>query len=269
MTMSILQFVPPTQKTRNHRSILAIPLMLALLCMPLGACKRIEDPDAGRLETAKAFPPAARPVAELGRNQWSTETARDRRGEAEEIMEAAGLKPDMTVADIGAGEGYYTVRLAEKVGSKGRVLAQDIDADVIDRLAERVNRESLDNVSIKLGAPDDPRLPENSFDRIFLVHMYHEVGEPYAFLSRLRPALLSEDNPDGPGEVIVVNVNRDLTQHGIPPKQLFCEFEAVGYELIGFMERPELGGYFARFKASGKAPLPGRIKPCPFEPVAE
>lgn len=262
--MSLLQPVQPTQKTFPHRFVWAISFILALICTPLGACKRVEDPDAGRMETAKAYPPASRPVSALAGNQWSTETARDNRGEAEEIMKAAGLKTDMTVADIGAGEGYYTVRLAEKVGANGRVLAQDIDEEAIDRLAARVNRENLDNVSIKLGAPDDPRLPENSFDRIFLVHMYHEVREPYAFLSRLRPALIDESGINGSGEVIVVDVNRDFSQHGIPPKQLFCEFEAVGYELIGFMERPELGGYFARFKSQGDAILPGKIEPCPY-----
>ncbi|WP_339691031.1 class I SAM-dependent methyltransferase [uncultured Parasphingorhabdus sp.] len=238
---------------------------LALLAAPLAGCKKIEDPDASRAETARAYPPASRPVSELAGNQWSTETARDNRGEAEEIMTAAGLEQGMTVADIGAGEGYYTVRLAEKVGAAGRVLAQDIDEEAISRLGERVSRESLDNVSIKLGAPDDPRLPENSFDRIFLVHMYHEVREPYAFLSRLRPALLQKTKAHGAGEVIVVDVNRDFAQHGIPPKQLFCEFEAVGYELVGFMERPELGGYFARFRARGPAIEPDQIRPCPYQ----
>ena len=242
---------------------------LLLLTAPLGACKRIDDADTDRPETARAYPPASRPVSELAGNQWSTETARDKRGEAEEIMKAAGLEPGMTVADIGAGEGYYTVRLAEKVGAAGRVLAQDIDEAAINRLAERVNRESLDNVSIKLGAPDDPNLPEHSFDRIFLVHMYHEVREPYAFLARLRPALLDKSGPNGAGEVIVVDVNRDVSQHGIPPKQLFCEFEAVGYELVGFMERPELGGYFARFRVKGPAISPEKIVPCPYRRTSE
>ncbi len=248
-----------------HR--VALPFMaLAILTVtaPLAGCKRIPDDDANRPETARAYPPASRPVADLAGNQWSTETARDKRGEAEEIMKAAGLAPGMTVADIGAGEGYYTVRLAEKVGDEGRVLAQDIDEDVIKRLADRVARDELDNVSIKLGAPDDPRLPEDSFDRIFLVHMYHEVREPYAFLSRLRPSIRRDQDGasyDG-GEVIVVDVDRPFAQHGIPPKQLFCEFEAVGYQLIGYMERPELGGYFARFRPIGKSPLPGKIKPC-------
>lgn len=235
-----------------------------MLAIPLAGCKRVSEEDSNRLETARGYPPASRPVSDLSGNQWSTETARDKRGEAEEIMASANIKPGMTVADIGAGEGYYTVRLAEKVGADGRVLAQDIDKEAIERLADRVARESLDNVSIKLGAPDDPRLPENSFDRIFLVHMYHEVSEPYAFLSRLRPAIRRDQNGgryDG-GEVIVVEVDRPFSQHGTPPKQLFCEFEAVGYQLAGFMQRPELGGYFARFYPVGKAPLPDEIKPC-------
>lgn len=247
----------PIPALRKLSALIVLPLILGSL---LSGCKRVSEADANRPETARAYPPASRPVSQLAGNQWSTETARDRVGEAEEIMAAASLKPGMTVADIGAGEGYYTVRLAEKVGPEGRVLAQDIDEGAITRLADRVARDDLDNVSIKLGAADDPRLPENSFDRVFMVHMYHEVREPYAFLARLRPAI--KQDKDNPGEVIVVDVNRPIEEHGIAPKQLFCEFEAMGYQLLGFMERPELGGYFARFRPVGKAPLPGRIKPC-------
>ena len=91
-------------------------------------------------------------------------------------MEWSKISPGMTVADIGAGEGYYTVRLAEKVGAKGRVLAEDIDPGAIERLGRRIEKDRLDNVSIKLGTPDDPRLPPASFDRVFMVHMYHEVA---------------------------------------------------------------------------------------------
>ena len=91
-------------------------------------------------------------------------------------MDSADVRPGMTVADIGAGDGYYTVRLAPRVGQSGRVLAQDIQPEVIERLADRVARERLDNVSLKLGAVDDPRLPAASFDRVFMVHMYHELG---------------------------------------------------------------------------------------------
>src|SRR3546814_7970466 len=80
-------------------------------------------------------------------------------------MDKAGIAPGMTVADIGAGQGYYTVRLANRVGAEGRVLAEDIVPQVRDALAERVARERLDNVSVRLGEPADPKLPPNSFDR--------------------------------------------------------------------------------------------------------
>jgi ubiquinone/menaquinone biosynthesis C-methylase UbiE len=234
------------------RMRLALAVTLALLAP---ACKRA-DPNADRPETSREFPRPYRPVSELGANSVSSEEARDDRNEATTVMDLATLTPGMTVADIGAGEGYYTVRLSERVGAKGRVLAQDIDEGAVQRLGLRVERERLDNVSIKLGAPDDPRLPSGSFDRIFLVHMYHEVTEPYAFLWRLRPAL----RPGG--RVIVVDVDRPTDQHGIPPQLLFCEFARVGFRLVGFERKPELQGYYAQFEATGKRPEPNAIEPC-------
>ena len=92
----------------------------------------------------------------------------------------------MSVADIGAGEGYYTVRLSPMVGPKGRVLAEDIVPRTINALAQRVQRERLDNVAIKLGQPNDPQLPAGSFDRIFMIHMYHEIARPSEFLWNLQ-----------------------------------------------------------------------------------
>lgn len=212
--------------------------------------------DADRPETSRAFPRADRPVSDLGANQFSTETQRDSVGEAQKVMDLAEIEPGMTVADIGAGEGYYTVRLAKRVGESGRVLAQDIDREALDRLARRVERERFDNVSIKPGEPDDPHLPENSFDRIFLVHMYHEVREPYAFLWRLWPALRAS------GQVIIVDVDRPTDQHGIDPLLLSCEFRQVGFELVAFKDAPELAGYYAQFKAAATRPEPNEIKPC-------
>lgn len=221
----------------------------------LSGCQGRSD-DADRPETAREFPRAYRLVAESPESAFSTEVQRDSRNEARTVMDLGEIAPGMTVADIGAGGGYYTVRLAERVGKSGRVLAQDIDRAAVARLGDRVQRERLDNVSIKLGAGDDPRLPDNSFDRIFLVHMYHEVAEPYAFLWRLRPAL----KPGG--RVIVVDVDRSTDQHGIPPALLFCEFGAVGFRLAKFVRKPELQGYYAQFEAFGNAPEPRDITPC-------
>jgi ubiquinone/menaquinone biosynthesis C-methylase UbiE len=227
---------------------------MLLLLVALASCKA---GSGDRAETARSFPAAHRPVSQLGGNSASTEEARDDRNEAQTVMDLAMIKPGMTIADIGAGDGYYTVRLAERVGESGRVLAQDIDRGALDRLGERVQRERLDNVSIKAGAPDDPRLPANSFDRIFMVHMYHEVAEPYAFLWRMAPALKKG------GQIVVVDRDRPTDQHGIPPLLLQCEFEAVGYRLVEFVRKPEILGYYAQFESDARPrPEPGDILAC-------
>jgi ubiquinone/menaquinone biosynthesis C-methylase UbiE len=162
----------------------------------------------------------------------------------------------MTVADIGAGEGYYTIRLAARVGKDGRVLAEDIVPGVRDQLAERVARERLENVSVRLGTPADPRLPEASFDRVLMVHMYHEIEQPYEFLWRLHPSLKRD------GLVVVVDADRATQNHGTPPALLACEFAAVGYVRVSSEPMPSAGGYLATFRASGARPEPRAIKPC-------
>jgi len=233
------------------RRVIALAALLAVA----SGCTAPEA-DSDRLETSREFPRADRPVSELSANRFSTETERDSVNEAQTVMDLANITDGMTVADIGAGEGYYTVRLAQRVGRKGRVLAQDIDRDALNKLGLRVERERFENVSIKLGTPDDPGLPEDSFDRIFLVHMYHEVTEPYAFLWRLRPALRKG------GQVIVVDVDRPTDQHGIPPALLFCEFDALGFRLSEFVRKPDLQGYYAQFEVAEDRPVPGDIEPC-------
>lgn len=226
-----------------------------LAVMALGGCNQ-QGADADRPEGARDFPRAWRPVSATGGGEFTEEDQRDNLGEAKVVMDLARIGAGTTVADIGAGEGYYTVRLAERVGAKGRVLAEDIDPKAIQMLGQRVEHERLDNVSIKTGLPEDPRLPVNSFDRIFMVHMYHEVDEPYAFLWHLRPALRAG------GRVVVVDVDRSTDQHGMPPAQLFCEFGALGFRLAEFVRKPELNGYYASFEANGARPAPQEIKPC-------
>ena len=234
----------------------ALLASLALAGAALTGCGSDQPHDEDRPASSRAFPRADRPVSAVGSNSFSTEVQRDKVNEARTVMDLARIEAGTTVADIGAGEGYYTVRLAERVGSEGRVLAQDIDRAALERLGTRVERERLDNVSIKLGEADDPKLPNASFDRIFLVHMYHEVEEPYAFLWRLRPAL----RPGG--KVIVVDLDRQTDQHGIPPALLFCEFNALGFRLGQFVRKPELQGYYAEFEAAAPRPEPDAIAPC-------
>jgi protein-L-isoaspartate O-methyltransferase len=202
------------------------------------------------------FPNAQRDVAPIVGDTFSTEDARDRVGEAEQVMELADMKPGMSVADVGAGEGYYTVRLAPAVGRKGRVLAEDIVPQVRDSLSDRVQRENLENVAVKLGAADNPMLPPQSFDRVFLVHMYHEVQSPYAFLWHLREGLKAD------GLAIVVDSNRAVKHHGIPSQQLKCEFAALGLDPVKFKPLPGGDDYFMAFRIARARPAPAQIKAC-------
>ena len=171
-------------------------------------------------------------------------------------MQLAGVRAGMWVADVGAGEGYYTVRLAKVVGAKGRVLAEDIVPEVADQLTDRVQRQRLDNVAVRLGTPDDPELPPHTFDRIFLVHMYHEVASPYAFLWHMREGL----KPDG--MVVVVDADRPVKRHGMPPAQLKCEFAALNLKPVKSSRLTGGDAYFVAFRIAGLRPAPGAIKPC-------
>ncbi len=224
----------------------------------LGACGAqapvTASPD--RPAGALAFPRADRPVSSLAGNGFSNEQLRDRNREASRVMDLAGVTSGMSVADVGAGEGYYTVRLGQRVGAKGRVLAENIEREVSEGLGDRVQRDRLTNVSIVLGTPEDPRLPANSFDRVFMIHMYHEVREPYVFLWHVRPALREG------GRIVVVDADRASDRHGSPPALLSCEFSSLGLRMTRLVRQPELQGYLAEFEAVGDRPAPAKIVPC-------
>ena len=232
---------------------MSIRLLALMTVVALAGC------DADPREANGGFPVAGRPVAPIVSDRFSTEDARDRVGEAEAVMELAGIVPGMSVADIGAGEGYYTIRLSRAVGEGGRVLAQDIVPETRDSLARRVQRETLDNVSVRLGEAADPRLPPQSFDRIFMVHMYHEVTEPYQFLWNLRDGLKQG------GEIVVVEAERPIERHGMPIALLDCEFASVGMERIRTAELPSSDAYFAAFRIAAERPEPIAIAPCTDE----
>jgi ubiquinone/menaquinone biosynthesis C-methylase UbiE len=222
----------------------------ALLAIALlGGCRQQQEEHA-------AFPAPQRPVAPITSSAYRDEDARDSVGEFQTVTRLSEIRPGMSIADIGAGEGYYTVRLSPIVGRQGRVLAEDIVPDTIRALGQRVQRERLDNVALKLGEPSDPHLPDRSFDRILMIHMYHEIAQPFEFLWHLR-----DDLKQG-GSIVVVDADRTTDRHGTPPRLLVCEFNAVGYELKRFERLPDSESYFAWFEAQGPRPEPGAIRSC-------
>lgn len=190
---------------------------------------------------AKEFPSPQRPVAEIVSPSRSAEEHRDSLDEAGQIARHLEIKPGMAVGDVGAGSGYHTVRLSPLVGPVGSVIAEDVRPDYLIELARRTERLKLTNVKFALGEPHDPRLPASSLDAAILVHMYHEVSQPYGLLYNLTSALK-------PGARIgIVDIERPTSEHGTPIELLRCELSAVGYREIATYQLAGDGGYLAVF----------------------
>lgn len=129
----------------------------------------------------------ASPAAPLAAQQG--EDARERWQRVPDVFAALGVAPGARVADVGAGGGFFTARLAQAVGPNGRVYAVDVDAGVISQLRQRASREPWSNVEIIHSAPADPRLPSATLDAALVMNAYHEFTDPDAMLRGLARAL--------------------------------------------------------------------------------
>src|SRR5688572_18323554 len=167
---------------RFSLAVLAATLLLAA-CSPPAPSQSAPAPVAKR--DAKGFPMADRPVAGIVASEWSTGPDRDAADESGQLVRGLGIKAGMAVADIGAGSGYHTLRLSPIVGPEGVVYAEDIVESYISGLRREANARGMKNVKIVVGTPDDPKLPAGGVDRAVLVHMYHEIENPYALLWNL------------------------------------------------------------------------------------
>ena len=243
-----------SKRTQPGRAMAALVLGLALT---LGAAACAETPEAGPPGlAAERFPRPQRPVAGIISDQWASEDSRERAGEADKVMDLLGVGPGLVVADIGAGAGYYVGGLSRRVGPTGRVIAQDVERRYLEGLRRRVAREGWGNVSLVLGAPHDPRLPPRSVDLALLVHMYHEIEQPFGLLHNLVPAL----RPGG--RVAILDVDGPIRQHGTPRALLRCELAAVGYREVAWHWIEGRSVYLAVFAPPAQAPEPERIAPC-------
>ena len=202
------------------------------------------------------FPAIDRPVAPIISSAYSTEATRDQHGEAERVMNRLGVAPGMRVADVGAGDGYYTVRLARRLGPGATIYAEDVMKAYLDRLTARLTREGIAGVIVVQGTPGDPRLPARSIDLAILAHVYHEIAQPYEFLYRLQAALTPN------GRVAIIDNDKPTDQHGTPPALLRCELAAVGYHEVDVLSLAPADGYLAVFVRPDGAPRPEAIQPC-------
>lgn len=148
------------------------------------------------------------------------------------IMDALGIGDGSVVADLGAGGGWFTIRLARRVGPNGRVYAEDVQREMIDAIERRVAREGLRNVRTIFGEDHDPKLPPNALDAVLVVDAYHEVQNRVAFLRNVARAL----KPNG--RLGIVDFRKDGYGPGPPmeeridPAQVIADAEAAGLRLV-------------------------------------
>ncbi len=160
--------------------------------------------------------------------EWEKQTFT--RQPPEKVMDSAGIKPGMTIGEVGAGRGRFTMFLARRVGNSGKILANDIDADSLAYLRERCQREGIRNVEIILGESDDPHFPAGALDMVFMVWTYHFFDQPVAMLRKLLPTLK-------PGGTVVL-VEPDPVRgpggedHGISPERMRREAKLAGFDVV-------------------------------------
>lgn len=162
---------------------------------------------------------------------WLDREERDIEEAPDKALDALGLREGSVVADIGAGSGYMTVRMAKRVGPTGRVFAEDIQPQMIDLLTARLAREKVTNVTPVLGTFDDPRLPTGTIDLMLLVDVYHEFSDPVKMLAGMHAALKSG------GRLVLLEYRKEdpsvpiRLEHKMSVAEAKTEVEAAGFRL--------------------------------------
>jgi SAM-dependent methyltransferase len=181
-------------------------------------------PGAGQQQHGRLFPPENLGLLEgPDREVWQR---------PDQVMDALGIAENTVVADLGAGSGWFTIRLARRVGPNGRVYAEDIQRQMIDAIERRVKREGLRNVTPHLGKPSDPGLPAGQLDAALIVEAYYEMEAPVVLLRNVARSLKPR------GRVGIVNFTKEGFGPGPPmdervePSTVIRDAEAAGLRVV-------------------------------------
>ena len=158
----------------------------------------------------------------LSRNDWQ---------QPERVIQSLQIHPGQTIADLGAGSGYFTFRLAQAAGPSGKVYAIDVDQEMTELVARKAKERRAENVEVILAKPEDPMLPERSIDLVFSANTYHHIDNRVSYFSKLRKALRST------GRLAIIDYDRrswwtGLLKHYTPSEFIKREMEQAGYRLV-------------------------------------
>ena len=167
----------------------------------------------------------------IGGADWLERPERESEENLEGALEALSLKPGMTVAEVGAGTGYVSLRMAQRVGPSGKVYANDLQPEMLTLLRQNASKKGLHNVQTILGGEADPKLPAGQMDLIIMVDVYHELSQPQKMLRKIREAL----KPDG--RLVLLEYRKEdpaipiLPDHKMSVADAKIEVEAEGFHL--------------------------------------
>jgi cyclopropane fatty-acyl-phospholipid synthase-like methyltransferase len=200
----------------KHRVVLAL-----LLLFLTAVCTQAQSAPATAQQTA----PRKTSTPYTGDLSIFDSPGRDERLQINRVMGILEIAPGKTVADIGAGSGWFTVRAARRVTASGTVYAVDINPEATRYIDKRAQKEGLHNVKTILSKSDDPQLPANQIDSVLLLKTYHEVDKPVVLLQNLRASLR-------PGaKVGVIDRNGNGENHGVAADIVIKEASEAGYVL--------------------------------------
>jgi ubiquinone/menaquinone biosynthesis C-methylase UbiE len=172
------------------------------------------------------------PTMGIAGADWLERADRGMEEHPDEALDALHIQPGMMVADVGAGTGYITQRLAKRVGPTGKVYANDVQPEMLSRLQEHLEQNHVTNVETVLGTQANPNLPPNTFDLILMVDVYHEFSQPQRMLQEMKKAL----KPDG--RLVLVEYRKEdpsipiRPEHKMSVAEVKTEVEAEGYRLV-------------------------------------
>ena len=196
-----------------------LSLALALLLQLNFVTAQAQQPSAQQTEHRKTSTPYT------GDLSIFDSPGRDERLQINRVMDILGISSGKTVADIGAGSGWFSVRAAQRVGDAGTVYAVEINPDAIRYIESRIRKENLHNIKPVLGKPDDPLLP-SKVDAVLLLKTYHEVAQPITLLRNLKSSLAHE------ARVGVIDRNGNGENHGVAREVVIREASEAGYRLL-------------------------------------
>jgi len=162
---------------------------------------------------------------------WLDRSERDLEENPDRAIDVLKIEKGATVADVGAGSGYMTVKLSKKVGPQGKVYATDIQQGMLDLLNKRLTKSKITNVTTVLGTQDDPRLPPDALDLVIMVDVYHELSQPQIMLGKIRASLKSG------GRLVLLEYRKEDPDVPIRPEHKMSvadaklEVEAEGFKL--------------------------------------